>query len=342
MDAPSVSAYTHMQLLPAGYRLQEVLAFHQRDQQQVAEKVSYQCGGAVCLYKALDWGGLPAWMDMTWLPVRAGAPAGAWQVQARLQVLSDAERSFPVAQQDSVPQEALWAATVHRMLGLTHPPHPLEAAHRLHPVLGPLLQRQQGLHVPAAPTVWEALTWAITGQQISVAAAVALRRRLVQAAGTPLQAFHAMEAPALTTYPSAAQVLQLGTAGLRDAGYSQSKARALLMLAEAVAHGALPLAQWQQANDAGQLDAEAVESITRQLLAVPGIGPWTVHYTLLRGLGWPDGSLHGDVAVRKALAQLLQVERVSESEARQWLAAFAPWRALVAAHLWASLSKQAY
>ncbi len=65
--------------------------------------------------------------------------------------------------------------------------------------------------------------------------------------------------------------------------------------------------------------------------------------TLLRGLGWLDGSLHGDVAVRGALQALLDVpERIDEKRARTWLEPFSPWRALVAAHLWASRTAVAY
>jgi DNA-3-methyladenine glycosylase II len=39
------------------------------------------------------------------------------------------------------------------------------------------------------------------------------------------------------------------------------------------------------------------------------------------------------------LQKLLAVtEPVSEQQARQWLAPFSPWRALVAVHLWAFLA----
>jgi DNA-3-methyladenine glycosylase II len=93
----------------------------------------------------------------------------------------------------------------------------------------------------------------------------------------------------------------------------------------------LPLDNWQ-AN-------LSVNDIHERLLAIRGIGPWTVNYTLLRGFGWLDGSLHGDVAVRRGMQILLNhPDKISEAAARQWLADFSPWRALLAAHLWASLS----
>ena len=95
-----------------------------------------------------------------------------------------------------------------------------------------------------------------------------------------------------------------------------------------VADGELPLDAW--------LQTLPVDAIREQLLSVRGIGPWTVAYALLRGFGWMDGSLHGDAAVRRNLQTVLGVkEKISENDARAWLAAFSPWRALLAAHLWA-------
>jgi DNA-3-methyladenine glycosylase II len=79
-----------------------------------------------------------------------------------------------------------------------------------------------------------------------------------------------------------------------------------------------------------------IAEMEEKLLLVSGIGPWTVNYALLRGFGWLDGSLHGDVAVRRGLQTLRNdAEKVTADEAERWLAEFSPWRALVAAHLWA-------
>lgn len=73
-----------------------------------------------------------------------------------------------------------------------------------------------------------------------------------------------------------------------------------------------------------------------------GIGPWTVDYVLLRGYGWLDGSLHGDATVRRGLGRLIGMTNTLDAKAVQtWLMPFAPWRALVAAHLWASLALSA-
>ncbi|MFA6100505.1 MAG: hypothetical protein WC750_06600 [Patescibacteria group bacterium] len=78
-----------------------------------------------------------------------------------------------------------------------------------------------------------------------------------------------------------------------------------------------------------------IDEIHEQLLRIRGIGPWTTNYALLSCFGWLDGSLHGDAAVRRGLQLLLGfLEKVTEDQAKEWLAAFSSWRALIAMHIW--------
>lgn len=178
-------------------------------------------------------------------------------------------------------------------------------------------------------TPFEALVWAIAGQQISVAAALALRRRMIEACGV-------RHSSGMLCFPDAAALLGLSEGEWRAAGFSASKIASIRAVGGAMLNGSLPMDEWAAAP------CVPVADIEHSLLAIKGIGPWTVHYTLLRGFGWLDGSLHGDVAVRNALAQLLRVEVVSPAQTQQWLEQFSPWRALVAAHLWASLSAKSF
>ena len=185
-----------------------------------------------------------------------------------------------------------------------------------------MLACRPGLRVPVTATPFEALSWAIIGQQISVRAAVGVRRNLIRAAGL-------VHVSGQACYPDASAVRALGEAGLRGSGLSMTKAHCLLAIADGVLDGSLALDDW--------LESPPVEEIRARLLAIKGIGPWTVNYALLRGFGWLDGSLHGDIVVRRSLQTLLgQPEKLGEDAARRWLNEFSPWRALVAAHLWAS------
>ena len=62
------------------------------------------------------------------------------------------------------------------------------------------------------------------------------------------------------------------------------------------------------------------------LLDVPGIGPWTAGYVLMRGLGDPDVFLPTDLGVRAGLAA---VGATAEHAAR-----WRPWRSYAVHHLW--------
>lgn len=282
--------------LPPGFRHRDVLAFHRRDAQQVAERAE---AGEV--HKGLAWDGHPACLS----------------------VLFDAEHAEVTLAVDGpvAPDTAPLERMARRMLGLTQAVERFEHEYASHPQLGPLIAANAGLRVPQTATPFEALTWAITGQQISVTAAVSVRRQLILAAGQ-------RHCGGLYCYPDASRIARLDEDALRATGLSRTKARTLLSLSTLVEQGELPLDAWA--------DAPPVDIIRARLLAVRGIGPWTVSYTLLRGYAALDGSLHGDVAVRNKLQQLLALpERVTEAETERWLAQFAPWRALVAAHLWA-------
>ncbi|MGP1716760.1 MAG: DNA-3-methyladenine glycosylase family protein [Methylophilus sp.] len=283
--------------LPAGFRAQDFLTFHGRDKLAVSEKVT----GNV-LEKAIVLHDRPALLTLTFSEQKVdyslAVDAAVHEVDA-----------------DAVVQ------MVQHMLGFTQPIAEFEQAYADHPLLGIMIARQAGLRVPVSMSPFEALTWAVIGQQVSLHAAISMRRKFIQLADM-------QHSSGFYCYPSPAQVAQLSVEGLRLAGLSQSKANTLLKVSELVLAGELPMDDWLR-------DQVSSEVIATALAAIKGIGPWTISYTLLRGYGWLDGSLHGDAAVRRAIRGLMAVEQISEKEAEQWLKAFSPWRALLAAHLWA-------
>ena len=299
--------------LPTNYRVADVLAFHRRDVQQVSERVA-QAG----FEKGLLWHGRAACLAIRFEDGRA------------LAKLSLEGAGAP----SSLDTQAEFERMGRRMLGLTQAIDAFEAAWGAHAQIGPLILRNAGLRVPLAASPFEALVWAVAGQQISVTAALSLRRRMIAAVG----ARH--EASGLLCHPDAAALAALDERQLRAAGFSQAKTRTVLGLAWAVVEGVLPLDAWATLAGEPQLP---VADIRARLSALYGIGPWTIDYALLRGFGWLDGSLHGDAAVRRNLQLVLGAGTVvSERSARDWLAEFAPWRALVAAHLWTHESAAQY
>jgi AraC family transcriptional regulator of adaptative response / DNA-3-methyladenine glycosylase II len=103
----------------------------------------------------------------------------------------------------------------------------------------------------------------------------------------------------------------------------EARGRALVGLAGALADGRIVI-------DAGSDRAE----VQRQLVDLPGIGPWTASYIALRGLGDPDAFLAGDLGVHRALARagLAAGPAAAHRRAERWR----PWRGYALQYLWAS------
>lgn len=299
--------------LPRNFRRADFLTFHQRDGQMLAEIVT---GNQ--LQKGIVWQGMPACITFQFT-----------QQQVNISLQLDSGRK-KVGRETT--QKGLLLLAQH-MLGLNQSIALFEKSTSTHPQLATLIAKQSGLRVPQTASTFEALTWAITGQQISVAAAVSLRRKLIQRAGM-------QHSSGIWCYPDPAAIAVLDEADLRAQGFSQTKAGTVIELANLIHSGQLPIQQWL--DDYWQRKTLAAQEIYDKLIQVRGVGSWTINYTLLRGFGWLDGSLHGDVAVRRNLQRLLNQqkpmandEKITETFTEDWLTGFSPWRALVAAHLWA-------
>jgi len=161
--------------LPAGYRSEDVLAFHSRDAEAIAEQVSPEG-----LRKGVLLGGTPVVLE-----VRFGRDTAACCVDA------DGDVTPALLAQA---REALLS-----ILGLRIDPAAFAAFARNDPALGPVVARQPGLRIVQSASVFEALTWAIIGQQINLPFAISLRRTLIQLAGR-------VHASGLCCYPEAAGV----------------------------------------------------------------------------------------------------------------------------------------
>jgi AraC family transcriptional regulator, regulatory protein of adaptative response / DNA-3-methyladenine glycosylase II len=108
---------------------------------------------------------------------------------------------------------------------------------------------------------------------------------------------------------------ELAGADLPGIGLTTGRQRTLRALAQAVASGRLDL-------DPG---ADPAETAAR-LAELPGIGPWTISYIMLRS-GDPDAFPATDLGVRRAMAQL----GAAPGHPARWR----PWRAYAVMHLWA-------
>lgn len=180
------------------------------------------------------------------------------------------------------------------------------------PLLGPLVRRRPGLRAVGYPDAFEAAIMTVLGQQVSVAAGGTFGGRLAAAYGTPSPS-------GLTLFPTPQAIADAPHEELRAAvGVTRTRATTVQNVARAVVDGL-------------SLDPEADHgALRKELLAIPGIGPWSADYLAVRVLRDPDAFTPGDLVARRAMGNpsIRDADRLSE--------AWRPYRAYALFHLWTS------
>ncbi|HEX5725424.1 MAG TPA: Ada metal-binding domain-containing protein [Longimicrobiaceae bacterium] len=284
--------------LPDDYLAAHVLLHFGRDAASPTERVR-----GTELAKALRLDGVPAR-----LVVRLEAGAARCRVEAERPVSPEAMR-------------AAHAAAV-RILGLGSDAPGFERHLARRPDLARLLEGRRGLRIPLTADAFEGLVWVIVGQQVNLAFAYALRRELIERCGEPAGG-------GMRTHPTAEAVAALDYADLTARRFSRRKAEYVVDTARLAARGEL----------LPDLLAEGPATRAEQaLLAVRGLGPWSVHYFLMRACGFADCVPLGDAGLTTALARFFGLgHRPGVEETAALMEPFAPFRSLATFHLWTTL-----
>ena len=154
------------------------------------------------------------------------------------------------------------------------------------------------------------LAWAILGQQVSIESAQAT--------------FDKFKALAGAVTPEA--FLPLTAEQLHAAGFSRQKASYVRGLAERITAGTLDLSALEALDD---------DAARAQLMALRGVGRWTADTYLLFSLRRPDVWPSGDLALEKAVSELMGAPaKLPTAEVNHMADAWRPWRAVAARLLW--------
>ncbi|MCP2325424.1 AraC family transcriptional regulator of adaptative response / DNA-3-methyladenine glycosylase II [Hamadaea flava] len=189
-------------------------------------------------------------------------------------------------------------ARLRRLLDLDADPDAIDTALAADPAFAAQIQAFPGVRVPRAVDGFEAAVRAVVGQQISVAGARTVLAKLCRDG----------------LFPSPAELAELP-----DEAFAMPVRRRETLRALARAEIDLSLG-------ADRDEARAA------LLALPGIGPWTADYVLMRALGDPDVLLSTDLGTRHGAAALGLPTAPDEltAYAERWR----PWRSYAQLRLW--------
>jgi AraC family transcriptional regulator of adaptative response / DNA-3-methyladenine glycosylase II len=209
-------------------------------------------------------------------------------------------------------------ARCRRLLDLDADPEAVVDALSADPDLTALVAKAPGQRIPRSVHEQELAIRVVLGQQVSLKAARTHVRRIVTAYGQPV----ADPNGGLThVFPAVEHLAEIDPSHL---AFPRARQRSLTTLIGAMADGDVTLdagCDWNRARE--------------QLLALPGIGPWTAEVIAMRGLGDPDAFPVSDLGVRLAAKQLGLPDDVRQLTERS--APWRPWRSYATQHLWTAL-----
>ena len=221
-------------------------------------------------------------------------------------------------------------ARVRRLFDLDADALAIDAALAADPALAPSVAATPGIRLPGCLDPHELVFRALIGQQVSVKAARTALQRLAAALGehvAPLSGRpvdDAAEVAPSVLFPTAAALAHHGEQVLRGPA---ARIRTIVDVARRLDSGDLVVAPERERGE-----------LRDDLLAIPGIGPWTADYVAMRVTRAPDVLLTGDLALRNG-AERLGLP-ASPAALAQRGARWAPWRSYASMHLWRAASER--
>jgi AraC family transcriptional regulator of adaptative response / DNA-3-methyladenine glycosylase II len=205
------------------------------------------------------------------------------------------------------------------MLDLDADPHASQAHLNQDPVLAGLVRERPGMRIPGAVDGAEMALRVVLSQHISTRAAGTLTGRLVSALGEAVPPVPGSSVDRL--FPTPETVAGCDPALLP--GMPATRLRTLRALAAGLADGSVVLHPGADRDQA-----------RHDLMAVPGVGPWTAEMVALRSLNDPDAFPATDLGVRRTAASIGLPGKTADliEHSERWR----PWRAYVTQALWAA------
>ena len=188
------------------------------------------------------------------------------------------------------------------------------------PILASLIKAYTEPDFEAHTNYYQALVNSIIGQQLSVKAAHAIKKRFVELFGG--------------VFPSPEQIIKKDIESLRTAGLSRQKATYIQDLAHHILDGKV---------DFNTFDSLSNEAIIAELVAVKGVGVWTVHMFLMFCMGREDILPVGDLGIRMGIQKIYgfdhlplpgEIEQVAK--ANHWH----PYESIASWYIWRSLENK--
>ena len=193
-------------------------------------------------------------------------------------------------------------------------------------VLHQVYKNYFGLRMMCIPDLFEALTWAIIGQQINLTFAYKLKKRFVEHFGECLT----YEGDTFWLYPTYERIATLEVDELRKLQFTVRKAEYVIGVAKAMTNGELTKKMLQQEQE--------YHLVQKSLMEIRGVGAWTADYVMMKCLHYSSAFPIADVGLHNALKLQLGLEhKPTIAEIKGVEANWQGWQAYATFYLWRSL-----
>jgi DNA-3-methyladenine glycosylase II len=194
------------------------------------------------------------------------------------------------------------------------------------PDLAFLAHQYWGLRLVGIPDLYEALCWAVIGQQINLTFAHTLKRRLTTRWGLSLtwagETYYQFPAPEIIAAITHGELLEMQ--------FSRQKAEYLIHIAGLFAAGALGTDVFAGMDES---------AIYARLTAIRGIGVWSARYAMMKSLRTPDSIPLGDTGLSRALHLYKGWDKKPPyDQITAYFGQYAGWKSYLVYYLWRSLS----
>ncbi|PLR95270.1 DNA-3-methyladenine glycosylase family protein [Bacillus sp. T33-2] len=197
---------------------------------------------------------------------------------------------------------------------------------RTDPILQHVVERFKGHRLVGVPDLFEALCWAIMGQQVSLHVAYLLKKRFVETFGQSV----AFEGTLYWLFPTFEHIAKLTVHDLTSLKFTQKKAEYIIGIAQRMAYGQLSKESLLQRGNIGEME--------KYLTEIRGIGNWTANYVMMRCLRQQDAFPLADAGLHNALKRILHLEKKPGlDEINAWSGNWSGWKAYATFYLWRSL-----
>lgn len=195
-------------------------------------------------------------------------------------------------------------------------------------LLNKIVKMYFGLRLIGIPDLFEALTWAIIGQQINLTFAFKLKRKFVEKYGEMLK----FENNTYFIYPEFERISKIQKADLLKLQFSKQKAEYVIETAKAFSENSISKKFIEELSNSSLNEAKD------KLCEIRGIGNWTANYALMKCLRNPEAFPIEDVGLHNAIKKALNLEsKPSIDDIIKLSGKWKGWHSYSVFYLWRSL-----